>query len=326
MYFTGKIQLEWHRGHNSSLHMETGFFITKKFENNSAEFNTKNIQGEVYEMKKKLSLLLVLMLVLSSLFVACANDKEASKAEENTEVDSNSLEGIKKKGKIIMGTSADYPPFETHMMIDGEDSIVGFDIEIAKYIADELGVELEIKDMDFDKLLGGLSTGMLDIVIAGMNPDPKRAEEVNFTDIYYESHHAVLVHKDDASKITKIEDLNGKSIGVQIGTTQEEIAKATIDNADILSLNTNPDIVMNLKTRKIDCAIMEGPVARSFAKANDDLMVVEGIAIDSGSEGVAIAVKKGNDELTEKINEILADAKSKGLIEKWFVEASELNN
>lgn len=182
MYFTGKIQLEWHRGHNSSLHMETGFFITKKFENNSAEFNTKNIQGEVYEMKKKLSLLLVLMLVLSSLFVACANDKEASKAEENTEVDSNSLEGIKKKGKIIMGTSADYPPFETHMMIDGKDQIVGFDIEIAKYIADQLGVELEIRDMDFDKLLGGLSTGMLDIVIAGMNPDPERAKEVNFNE------------------------------------------------------------------------------------------------------------------------------------------------
>jgi len=276
-------------------------------------------------MKKKIGLFMVLMLVLSSLLVACGDVKKETTGE-NTEVDSYSLEGIKNKGKIILGTSADYPPFETHMMIDGEDSIVGFDIEIAKYIADELGVELEIKDMDFDKLLGGLSTGMLDIVIAGMNPDPKRAEEVNFTDIYYESHHAVLVHKDDASKITKIEDLNGKSIGVQIGTTQEEIAKATIDNADILSLNTNPDIVMNLKTRKIDCAIMEEPVARSFAKANDDLMVVEGIAIDSGSEGVAIAVKKGNDELTEKINEILADAKSKGLIEKWFVEASELNN
>jgi ABC-type amino acid transport substrate-binding protein len=276
-------------------------------------------------MKKKIGLFMVLMLVLSRLLVACGDVKKETTGE-NTEVDSYSLEGIKNKGKIILGTSADYPPFETHMMIDGEDSIVGFDIEIAKYIADELGVELEIKDMDFDKLLGGLSTGMLDIVIAGMNPDPKRAEEVNFTDIYYESHHAVLVHKDDASKITKIEDLNGKSIGVQIGTTQEEIAKATIDNADILSLNTNPDIVMNLKTRKIDCAIMEEPVARSFAKANDDLMVVEGIAIDSGSEGVAIAVKKGNDELTEKINEILADAKSKGLIEKWFVEASELNN
>lgn len=277
-------------------------------------------------MKKKISVLMVLVIVVSSLLVACGNDKEVSTGGNKTEVESYTLEGIKNKGKIILGTSADYPPFETHAMIDGEDQIVGFDIEIAKYIAEELGVELEIKDMDFDKLLGGLSTGMLDIVIAGMNPDPEREKEVNFTDIYYETKHAVVIHKEDASKITKIEDLNGKSIGVQIGTTQEEIAQTTIENADVLSLSSNPDIIMNLKTKKINCAIMEEAVAKSFAKANDDLMVVEGISIDSGSDGVAIAVKKGNDELTEKLNEILADAKDKGLIDKWYVEATELYN
>ena len=83
---------------------------------------------------------------------------------------------------------------------------------------------------------------------------------------------------------------------------------------------------MNLKTIKIDCAFMEELVAKSFAKANDDLMFVEGISIDSGSEGVAIALKKGNKELTEKLNEIIADAKAKGLIENWFVEAFELYN
>lgn len=277
-------------------------------------------------MTKKISVLMVLVIVVSSLLVACGNDKEVSTGGNKTEVESYTLEGIKNKGKIILGTSADYPPFETHAMIDGEDQIVGFDIEIAKYIAEELGVELEIKDMDFDKLLGGLSTGMLDIVIAGMNPDPEREKEVNFTDIYYETKHAVVIHKEDASKITKIEDLNGKSIGVQIGTTQEEIAQTTIENADVLSLSSNPDIIMNLKTKKINCAIMEEAVAKSFAKANDDLMVVEGISIDSGSDGVAIAVKKGNDELTEKLNEILADAKDKGLIDKWYVEATELYN
>ena len=165
---------------------------------------------------------------------------------------------------------------------------------------------------------------MLDIVIAGMNPDPEREKEANFTDIYYESALSVLIHKENADKIVKVEDLNGKSIGVQIGTTQEELAKTTIENADVLSLSSNPDIVMNLKTKKIDCAIMEEPVAKSFAAANDDLMVVEGISLSAGSEGVAIAVKKGNDQLTEKLNEILADAKAKGLLEKWFVEASEL--
>lgn len=276
-------------------------------------------------MKKKISLLMVLVLVLSSLLVACGDSKEVS-SDENSEVESSTLEGIKNKGKLIVGTSADYPPFEFHKMINGKDEIVGFDIEIAKYIADQLGVELEIKDMDFDKLLGGLSTGMLDVVIAGMNATPERQEEANFTDVYYKSNHSVLIHKEDADKITTMEDLKGKSIGVQIGTVQENMAKTSIENADVLSLTTNPEIIMNLKTRKIDCAIMEDLVAKSFAKENDDLMVVESISIDPGGEGVAIALKKGNDELTEKLNEILADAKSKGLLDKWFVEANELSN
>ena len=277
-------------------------------------------------MKKKISLFMVIVLGLSSLLVACGNSQEVNLENEDLKFESCTLEGIKNKGKLVLGTSADYPPFEFHTMIDGKDEIVGLDIEIVKYIADELGVELEIKDMDFDKLLGGLSTGMLDIVIAGMNPDSEREKEANFTDIYYEADLSVLVNKEDASKITMMEDLDGKSIGVQIGTTQENIAKTKVKDADVKSLSTNPDIVMNLKTKKIDCAIMETPVAKSFANTNDDLMLVEGLNIDTEPEGMAIAVRKGNDELTEKLNEILDKAKSKGLIDKWLVEADKLSN
>ncbi|NLW41270.1 MAG: transporter substrate-binding domain-containing protein [Tissierellia bacterium] len=274
-------------------------------------------------MKNKISLILVIVL-LSSLMVACGKN-EANVGNEQTNVESYSLEGIKNKGKLVMGTSADYPPFEFHKMIDGKDEIVGFDIEIGKYIAKELGVELEIKDMEFDKLLGGLSTGMLDIVIAAVNPDPERAKEVNFSDIYYESTHSVLINRKDEGNIFSLEDLNGKTIGVQIGTTQEKIAETKIEGAEVVALSSNSDIIMNLKTDKIDCAIMETGVAKAFAQTNNDLLVVDELIIDSGSEGVAIAIKKGNDELTEKINEILAKAKSEGLIEKWVIEANELN-
>lgn len=274
-------------------------------------------------MKNKISLILVIVL-LSSLMVACGKN-EANVGNEQTNVESYSLEGIKNKGKLVMGTSADYPPFEFHKMIDGKDEIVGFDIEIGKYIAKELGVELEIKDMEFDKLLGGLSTGMLDIVIAAVNPDPERAKEVNFSDIYYESTHSVLINRKDEGNIFSLEDLNGKTIGVQIGTTQEKIAETKIEGAEVVALSSNSDIIMNLKTDKIDCAIMETGVAKAFAQTNNDLLVVDELIIDSGSEGVAIAIKKGNDELTEKINEILAKAKSEGFIEKWVIEANELN-
>lgn len=295
-------------------------------------------------MKKKLSLLLVVVLMFSIVLTACGDSKgndanggngsdvvdggnevedneDENNEDENNGTDQLTVQDIMDSGKLVLGTSADYPPFEFHALIDGKDEIVGFDIEIAKYIAEELGVELDIRDMEFDKLLGGLSTGMLDIVIAGMNPDPER--EANFTDIYYEANLSVLITKDN-SEITAIEDLEGKSIGVQIGTVQEDIAKNDIKDSDVKSLGTNPDIIMNLKTNKIDCAIMETPVAESFAKVNDDIMLVEGLIIDSGTGGVSIAVKQGNDELTEKLNEILSEAKSQGLIEKWFIEANEL--
>lgn len=270
-------------------------------------------------MKKKFSLLLVAVLMFSLVLTACGgNGADVENGNNDEEV--STLQNIMDNGKIVLGTSADYPPFEFHAMIDGKDEIVGFDIEIAKYIADELGVELVIQDMDFDKLLGGLSTGMLDFVVAGMNPDPER--EANFTDIYYEANLAVLVSKDN-TEISTVEDLDGKSIGVQIGTTQEEVARSTIKNADVRALATNSDIIMNLKTNKIDAAIMETPVADSYANVNDDILVVEGLVLDSGSEGVAIAIKKGEDELTDKLNEILEDINSQGLIEKWFIEANE---
>lgn len=286
-------------------------------------------------MKKKISLLLIAIMLSSLVLTACGNGEPADvdKPEDNVEEDqvkddageTNTLDSIIERGTIVLGTDADYPPFEFHTMVDGKDEIVGLDIEIAKYIADELGVELEIQEMDFDKLLGGLATEKLDMVIAGMNPSPERLEEADFSDIYYEANLGVLVKKDSDVEINNQEDLDGKTIGVQMGTVQEEIAQETINDAEVTSLGKNPDIIMNLKTGKVDCAIVEVPVAESFARANDDIKVVEGLEIDNDSEGVAIATKKGNDQLTEKMNEILEDIKSQGLIEKWLVEADELS-
>lgn len=288
-------------------------------------------------MKKKISLLLAVVMVFGVVLVGCGESESRKKeiegdldvateveGENDLETESSKLQEIIDSGKMVLGTKADYPPFEFHAIVDGKDKIVGFDIEIANYIAKELGVELEIKEMDFDKLIGGLSTGMLDIVISAMNPDPER--DANFTDIYYEANLSVLITKDSVGEIKEVEDLNSKKIGVQIGTTQESIAQSNIENAEVKSLGTNPDIVMNLKTEKIDCAIMETPVAESFAKVNDDLMVVEDLIIDSESGGVAIAVKSGNDELTEKLNEILADIKSQDLIGEWLIEANKLSS
>lgn len=264
------------------------------------------------KINKKFTLIVVMILLVSLVLTACGGKKQGKTVKD-----------IKDAGKIVLGTSADYPPFEFHALIDGEDQIVGFDIEIAKYIADKFEVELEISDMDFDSLITALGAGRVDMVIAGMNPDPER--DANFSDIYYEANLAVLVAKDNPLNIGSENDLEGKKIGVQIGTTQEDVANG-LNAEEVLSLTSNYDLVMNLKSNKIDCAIMETPVAEAFAKNNDDLIMVEGLEIDSGSDGVAIAVKTGNDELTEEINKILAEIKEKGLLDEWMAEADELSS
>lgn len=258
-------------------------------------------------MNKKISLLLSLILVLSLALTACG------KAE------TGSIEAIKERGSLIVGTSPDYPPFE--FILDGE--IVGIDAELASFIAGDLGVDLEFKQMDFGNLLNGLSTGMVDIVLAGMNPTEEREKMADFSDIYYEAKLGVLTKLDNDS-IKLEEDLAAKKIGVQIGTTQESYALKS-DSFEVVSLKSNPDIVMSIKTNKIDGGIMELPVVKSFVKANDDLKLVEDLVITGESEGIAVATKKGNTELIEEINKILAKAKDQGLIDKWVVEAQALS-
>lgn len=286
---------------------------------------------------KKLSLLLAIILLLSIFLTACggndaqgavenqlesqeANAKESNTQEANTQ--GGEVQNIIDKGKIVLGTNPDFPPFEFHALVDGKDQVVGLDIELAKYIADSLGVDLEIKEMEFSNLLAGLETGMLDMVISGMVPKPER--QANFSDIYYESKSTVLIHKDSAGQIKDLEDLKGKKVGVQIASIQEDLAKNKLADSEVVSLQSSGDLIMGLKTKKVDATILDTIVAKSFMKTNDDIMMLEGIQLMDESLGIAVAVKEGKDELTNKINEILEEVKEKGLIDKWFLEAQAL--
>lgn len=275
-------------------------------------------------MKKKISLLIGIILILSSIFMACSDNKGTNLESNNPEVETYFLEGIKNKGKLIMGTSADYPPNEFHIMIDGKDTIVGFDIEIGKYIADKLGVELEIKDMEFNNLLGGLSTGMLDIVIAGMANEPGR--EANFTKPYdIDGIHRILIRKSDEDKFKSETDFSGTTLGAQTGSIQKEMAE-NIEGTTVKELPALNTLIMELKTEKIDGVVMPEEAAESYAETNDDIMIVQEIELIHESGGASIALKKGNDELTEYINEIIDELLEQGLIEKWKAEAKALSD
>lgn len=269
------------------------------------------------KLNKKIILLIG---VISSMLILSA----CSKRNENVEVakDKNSLEGIKEKGKLIVGTSADYPPYEFTILEDGKEKVVGFDMALAAYVAEELEVELEIMDMDFKNLVSSVKSGKVDMVLAGMSPDPVRAKSINFSQVYYNADHGVIVRKEDQGKYKSLDDLKGKSLGAQMGSVQEEIAN-DIEGAKVKGLALTNNLLMELKAGKIDAVIMEKPVSESYAKANTDIVLLDSIEIKSEEGGSAIAMKKDNKTLTDEVNKILDKVEKEKLIDKWFIEAQE---
>ena len=179
------------------------------------------------KMKKALALLLAVMTVFS--LAACGakkddaaadttSDPAGDTAQEETSSTPN-VDAIKKAGVLVVGTSADYPPYEFHTEIDGKDTIVGFDIAIAQYFADQMGVELKVVDMSFNSLLISLAKGDFDLVMAGMTPNEERKKAVDFTDVFYRNKQIVLIRTEDADKFQTMEDLVGHKGAVQTPMT-----------------------------------------------------------------------------------------------------------
>ena len=176
--------------------------------------------------KKFAALLLALMMILS---LAACGSKSDDNAQGSSDGDASSddtakskIEQIKEAGVLVMGTSADYPPNEFHTEVDGKDTIVGFDVAIAQYIADDLGVELKVVDMSFDNLCINLAKGDFDIVIAGMASTEERLKSVDFSDPYFKQQQAILIRAEDDALYNKPEDLSGHKVGVQNGTTGQK--------------------------------------------------------------------------------------------------------
>ncbi|MGL4982824.1 MAG: transporter substrate-binding domain-containing protein [Treponemataceae bacterium] len=275
-------------------------------------------------MIKKINTLVVSALLITSILMGCAKE-EGSK-----------LEQIKKKGKIVLGTSADYPPFEFHLLIDGKDEIVGFDVEIAKEIANDLGVELEVRDMGFDGLLAALVSNNVDMVISGMTPTEERKQNVAFSDIYYTATHGAIIRRADEDMYAYNSDsLADAPVGAQKGSIQVEIAKEQIkgvtgdalqnNHPQVKELGTMPDLILDLQGEKIDAVIAEIPVAQPYVQKHQDLMIA-GYRFDVAEDGSAIAIKKGNQDFVDAVNETLQRLVSEGKINQFISDANELAN
>jgi polar amino acid transport system substrate-binding protein len=272
-------------------------------------------------IKKVISIMLILSMLLT--FAACGAKPAAAVAAPEVQKAATKIEQIKAKGKLVLGTSADYPPYEFHKAINGKDEIVGFDIEIAKAIAKDLGVELEIKDMKFDGLLAALVVDDIDFIVAGMVPKEERKQSVDFSIQYYEAEQNVLVRTEDAGKITSVEALKGLKVGAQKSTVQEDLAKEKTEAAEVKSLSKITDLVLELQNGKIDAVVLVGPVANAYAKQNPKL-TVSGISLGA-EEGVAVAVNKGTPDLLEAINKSLDTMMKAGTIDKFIQEATLLS-
>jgi arginine/lysine/histidine transporter system substrate-binding protein len=222
--------------------------------------------------------------------------------------------------KLVMVTSADYPPYEYVDSSSGSQEIVGFDVEIAEYITEELGYELEIQNIDFNGLIPALQANRADFVMAGMTPTEERKQNVDFSEIYYEAKNTIVTVK--GSGLTTTESLNGKTVGVQLGSIQEGAAKE-IEGANVKALNRISEMIQELKAGRVDALIMEDTVAEGYVANNSDLEFTE-IATE-GESGSAIAFPKGS-ELAAEFNPVLEEMKSSGkmeeLVNKWFGEDS----
>lgn len=236
------------------------------------------------------------------------------------------LSEIKKDGKLVVGLSADYAPYEFHIInAEGKDEIVGFDVEIAKEIAKDMGVELEVQDMDFDSLVAGVPSGKIDLVISGMTPTEERKEAIDFSDIYYVAEQGIVVRAEDKDKYKTFADLKGQKVGAQMGAIQEGVAKDNIPDVDMQLLSNVNDLVLGLKAGKIEALVVEVPVAEMIVKNNPELIVGKETVKDSEG-GSAIGLKKNEKELADSVNSTIKRIKEEKLLDQFIVDANELSS
>ncbi len=268
-------------------------------------------------MKCLIRFILVLGLLISSAMVYI---NPTAHAEQD-----QAWEKIKERGELRVGLSADYAPMEFEHTVNGKTEYAGVDIDLAKKIAKDNNLKLKIVNMSFDSLLGALKTGKIDIIISGMTSTPERKKQVDFSDSYMMTKNIMLVKKDKVNEYKDIKDFNNKKVGAQKGTEQEKIAQTEIENASITSLSRLPDVILALKSGKVEGAVVEKPVAEAYLKQNPKLGI-SNVKFNEEEKDTVIAVPKDSPKLLSQINKTIKEVKDKGLIDKYMTNAANAMN
>lgn len=273
-------------------------------------------------MKKYLKQIIAIV-ILCILFIGMSGSV-VSANDQSTKTDPY-LTKIKKQGYLVVGLSANYAPMEFHATVKGQDTIVGADVSVAKKVAKDLGVKLEIKEMDFNALIGALKTGKIDIIISGMTDTPEREKEVLFSKPYMYEKQAMVIRKSDASKYKDIMDFKGAKVGAQTQSVQNQIANQQLPGAIVTSVSKSNYIAAEVANHKLDAGVLASEVAGSYVYQNPSLKLIYPQFVTPKAP-TAIAMPLGATALKAQIDQSITQIKKQKLFPKYLKGAYKIQN
>ena len=283
------------------------------------------------QVKKTLALAMSALMLLAML-TGCGSSKkdDAPAADSNTETQepaadttSSKLDQIKANGKLLVGTEAQYAPYEFK---DLDANFAGCDMWLAQQIADSLGVELEVVDMSFDGIIPAVKSGQVDIGIAAFTKTPERAEEIDFSDLYETSAQLLVVKTGNADVYSTKEALAGQKVGAQKGTIQSQLIQSALPDSELFELEKYPALALEVQNGNIARLVVDQAVRESLiATSNGGLEVANfEFTAEEASFGKAAVIAKGNEDLVAAVNEVINKVTADGSYQKAYDEAVEL--
>jgi ABC-type amino acid transport substrate-binding protein len=298
-------------------------------------------------MNKKLFALALCAVMMLSVFVGCSSETattdtettttteetaqpteavettESEQTAEPTEATTTLLEQIKANGKIVVGTEAQYAPYEFK---DLDANFVGCDMWLAQQIADSLGVELEIVDMSFSGIIPAVQSGQVDLGIAAFTNTPERAEEIDFSDLYETSAQLLIVKAGNADLYSTKESLAGLKVGAQKGTIQSQLIQSALPDSELFELEKYPALALEVQNGNIAGLVVDQAVGESLVATSEGGLEVSNFqfSAEEASFGKSVVIAKGNEDLVAAVNEVIAKVTSDGSYQAAYDEAVEL--
>ena len=282
---------------------------------------------------KKMLLLALSAAMLLTVFTGCGSSETAApqdeqateaQAEEQPAAEASTLlEQIKAKGKLVVGTEAQYAPYEFK---DLDANFVGCDMWLAQQIADSLGVELEIVDMSFAGIIPAVQSGQVDLGIAAFTNTPERAEEIDFSDLYETSAQLLIVKTGNADTYSTKEALAGQKVGAQKGTIQSQLIQSALPDSELFELEKYPALALEVQNGNIAGLVVDQAVGESLvANSNGELEVSNfEFSAEEASFGKSVVIAKGNEDLVAAVNEVVNKVTSDGSYQAAYDEAVAL--